>query len=71
MEFSGGPRNNGETASIRGFDDEAILILVDGRRQNFESAHDGRFFVDPLLIKKLMWLKVLLRQFTVVAQLAG
>lgn len=53
VEFSGGPRNNGETASIRGFDDEAILILVDGRRQNFESAHDGRFFVDPLLIKKV------------------
>lgn len=53
VEVDGGPRRNGQTISIRGFDDEAIITLIDGRRQNFESAHDGRFFVDPSLLKRV------------------
>ncbi|MBL4906113.1 MAG: TonB-dependent hemoglobin/transferrin/lactoferrin family receptor [Sneathiella sp.] len=53
VEVDNGPRRNGQTISIRGFDDEAIITLIDGRRQNFESAHDGRFFVDPSLLKKV------------------
>ena len=53
VEVDGGPRRNGQTISIRGFDDEAIITLIDGRRQNFESAHDGRFFVDPSLLKSV------------------
>lgn len=53
VEVDGGPRRNGQTVSIRGFDDEAIITLIDGRRQNFESAHDGRFFVDPSLLKRV------------------
>lgn len=53
VEIEGGPRRNGQTLSIRGFDDEAILILIDGRRQNYESTHDGRFYVDPALLKSL------------------
>jgi hemoglobin/transferrin/lactoferrin receptor protein len=53
VEVDNGPRRNGQTVSIRGFDDEAILTLIDGRRQNFEAAHDGRFFVDTSLLKKV------------------
>lgn len=53
VEVDNGPRRNGQTVSIRGFDDEAIITLIDGRRQNFESAHDGRFFVDPSLLKSV------------------
>ncbi len=53
VEVDNGPRRNGQTVSIRGFDDEAIITLIDGRRQNYESAHDGRFFVDPALLKSV------------------
>ena len=51
VEFSGGPRRTGETPSIRGFGGENVLILLDGARQSFISAHDGRFFVDPDLLR--------------------
>lgn len=53
VEVDNGPRRNGQVVSIRGYDDEAIVTLVDGRRQNFESAHDGRFFLDPSLLKSV------------------
>lgn len=53
VEVDNGPRRNGQTVSIRGFDAEAIITLKDGRRQNFESAHDGRFFIDPSLLKRV------------------
>ncbi len=45
VEFSGGPRRTGETPSIRGRGGENVLILLDGARQSFVSAHDGRFFL--------------------------
>lgn len=53
VEVDNGPRRNGQTISIRGFDDESIITLIDGRRQNFESAHDGRAFIDPSLLKRV------------------
>ena len=51
VEFSGGPRRTGEMPAIRGFSSENVLILVDGARQSFISAHDGRFFLDPEILK--------------------
>lgn len=51
VEFSGGPRRTGETPSIRGRSGENVLILLDGARQSFISAHDGRFFLDPELVQ--------------------
>jgi hemoglobin/transferrin/lactoferrin receptor protein len=48
---AGGPRRSGETPNIRGFQDEDVLILVDGVRQSFVSGHDGRIFVEPDLLK--------------------
>lgn len=53
VNLDGGPRRNGQTLAVRGFDDEAILTLLDGRRQNFESEHDGRMFLDPALLKSV------------------
>ena len=53
VEFTGGPRRTGEVPSIRGFDGPDIVVMLDGARQNFGSAHDGRFFVDPSLIKRV------------------
>jgi len=50
VEFSGGPRRTGETPSIRGRGGENVLVLIDGARQTFISAHDGRFFIEPELI---------------------
>jgi len=51
VEFTGGPRRTGETPSIRGFDGADVIVLFDGARQNFGSAHDGRFFIDPELLR--------------------
>lgn len=53
VEVANGPRRNGQTVSIRGFDNDAIITLIDGRRQNFEAAHDGRFYMDPALLKRV------------------
>jgi len=53
VDVMNGPRRNGQTIAIRGFDTESIITLIDGRRQNFEAAHDGRFFLDPALLKKV------------------
>lgn len=53
VEFINGPRRTGETPTIRGFDGPDVIVLIDGARQNFGSAHDGRFFVDPSLLKQV------------------
>ena len=53
LEFTGGPRRSGETPSLRGFDGPDIVILLDGARQNFGAAHDGRFFLDPSLLREV------------------
>ena len=53
LEFTGGPRRTGESPSLRGFDGADIVILLDGARQNFGSAHDGRFFLDPSLLREV------------------
>lgn len=53
VDVINGPRRNGQTVSIRGFDAEAIITLMDGRRQNYEAAHDGRFYFDPVLMKRV------------------
>ncbi|SDH22094.1 TonB-dependent receptor domain-containing protein [Roseospirillum parvum] len=51
VAFEGGPRRTGEVPSIRGFDGADVVILIDGARQNFGSGHDGRFYLDPSLLR--------------------
>ncbi|MGF1632150.1 MAG: TonB-dependent receptor domain-containing protein [Kiloniellaceae bacterium] len=53
VEFSGGPRRTGEVPSIRGFSGPDVIILFDGARQNYDSGHDGRFFIDPSVLKEV------------------
>jgi hemoglobin/transferrin/lactoferrin receptor protein len=49
--IGGGPRRSGMTPDVRGLSGEGVLILFDGARQSFLSGHDGRFFVDPDLVR--------------------
>lgn len=51
--FSGGPRRTAEAPAIRGFEGPDVIVLFDGARQNFGSTHDGRFFIDPSLLKRV------------------
>ena len=53
VQFFLGPRRTGEVPSIRGFSGPDVIILLDGARQNFGSTHDGRFFIDPSLLKSV------------------
>lgn len=53
VEFVGGPRRTGEVPSIRGFDGPDVTVLLDGTRQNFNSGHDGRLFIDPDLLRRV------------------
>lgn len=53
VTFSGGPRRTGEVPSIRGFSGQDVIVMIDGARRNFESGHDGRFFLEPSLLKEV------------------
>ncbi len=53
IEFVGGPRSNAELPQIRGLGSDRILILDEGVRQNFQSGHNGRIFVDFSLLENL------------------
>ena len=53
VQFTGSARRNGQTPTIRGFDEDSIVTLVDGVRQNFQSEHDGTFFIDPSVVKRV------------------
>lgn len=53
LEVAGGPRRTGQTISLRGFGRESVKLLVDGARQNFNSAHDGVLFLDPALLGRV------------------
>ena len=58
VEVSGGPRRTGQTITLRGQSRENVTILLDGARQNFNSAHDGVAFVDL----RPLWLRCLRRR---------
>lgn len=50
---TGSPRRTGEEPSIRGFSGPNIIITLDGARQNFNSGHDGRAFIDPAFLSEV------------------
>ncbi len=53
VSVGGGPRAVAQQPTIRGLSGNRILITVDGARQNFNSGHKGRAFVDPELLKQI------------------
>ncbi|MEO1042921.1 MAG: TonB-dependent receptor plug domain-containing protein, partial [Pseudomonadota bacterium] len=52
-QFDSGPRRTGDAPTVRGVRGGGVLIFLDGARQSFISGHDGRFFVDPELVKSV------------------
>ncbi|MBR9824661.1 MAG: TonB-dependent receptor [Alphaproteobacteria bacterium] len=50
VDVPGGPRRTGQTISLRGQGRNNTTLLLDGTRQNFDSAHDGALFIDPSLL---------------------
>lgn len=52
LSFFGGPRRTGEEPSIRGFSGPDVIVTIDGARQNFNSGHDGRVFIDPQFLSE-------------------
>ena len=53
VEPLSGPRRIGESANNRGFDEERIVTIIDGARQSFNIGHQGRFFIEPDLLKQV------------------
>ncbi|MEL6420573.1 MAG: TonB-dependent receptor plug domain-containing protein, partial [Pseudomonadota bacterium] len=53
VSIEGGPRGIAQEPNIRGFQDEQVVIRIDGARQNFNLAHRGRFFTDPDALKRV------------------
>ena len=53
LDFIKSARHNGQAPAMRGYREDAVLILFDGLRQNFLSTHDGVFFIDPSLVKRV------------------
>ncbi len=53
VSFGGGPRAVAEKPNIRGLGGTRILITIDGARQNFNSGHKGRVFVETELLKSV------------------
>jgi hemoglobin/transferrin/lactoferrin receptor protein len=53
VEFTGGPRRSGEVPSIRGFSGPDVVVLFDGARQNVDTGHNGRFFIDPSVLRSV------------------
>ena len=53
LTIGGGPRGVSQEVNIRGFQDEQVVLRVDGGRQNFNLAHRGRFFTDPMILKQV------------------
>ena len=53
VSIGGGPRALAQQPEIRGLSGNRVLITLDGARQDFNSGHKGRVFVDPELLKQI------------------
>lgn len=53
IEAGSGPRRTAEQINIRGFGQQRTVIRVDGGRQNFDLAHNGKIFVDPEFLRQV------------------
>ena len=53
VTIEGGPRGISQEPNIRGFQDEQVVLRVDGGRLNFNQAHRGRFFFDPDIVQRV------------------
>lgn len=51
--IEGGPRAVAQEPNIRGFQDEQVVLRLDGGRLNFNRGHSGRFFFDPDIVQRV------------------
>ncbi|MEO0379328.1 MAG: TonB-dependent hemoglobin/transferrin/lactoferrin family receptor [Pseudomonadota bacterium] len=51
--IEGGARGISQEPNIRGFQDEQVVLRIDGGRLNFNQAHRGRFFLDPDIVQRV------------------
>lgn len=49
----GGPRRQAELPVIRGFGANRLVVRIDGARQEFQSGHKGRLFLEPALLSRV------------------
>lgn len=52
-QFDSGARRTGDAPAVRGLSGAGVQVFFDGARQSFLSGHDGRFFIDPELLKSV------------------
>jgi hemoglobin/transferrin/lactoferrin receptor protein len=57
VEADGLPRNTVMQPQIRGLGDDRVIVRIDGVRQNFNSGHRGRLFLDPELLREVSVLR--------------
>jgi len=53
LTIEGGPRSMAQEPNIRGFENDQVVLRIDGGRFNFDQAHRGRFFIDPDLVQRV------------------
>ncbi|WP_145590612.1 TonB-dependent hemoglobin/transferrin/lactoferrin family receptor [Yersinia aleksiciae] len=53
VSVTGVGRTNGQSVSIRGYDQYGVLVLIDGIRQGVSGTHINGTFIDPALIKQV------------------
>lgn len=53
LTIEGGPRGMAQEPNIRGFQNDQVVLRLDGGRFNFDQAHRGRFFIDPDLVQRV------------------
>ncbi len=49
----GGPRAVAQAPQVRGLGSDRLVLRVDGARQNFQTGHKGRMFIEPALLKRV------------------
>lgn len=57
LNVGGGPRQQGETPSIRGFTGRQIIITVDGARRNTTETLRTPLFIDPSFVRQIETLR--------------
>lgn len=53
LTIMGGPRSMAQEPNIRGFQNDQIVVRIDGGRFNYDQGHRGRFFLDPDLVQRV------------------
>lgn len=53
VDVQGGARINGQQPALRGMGGADIVVTIDGARQDWIYGHEGRYLLDPMLLKQV------------------